>query len=76
MVYQIRLLSLSTLTLIINMDMIFSEPRPYGYFNEFIMDRRFLKKLLKITTNSKIRYTLVKHIEPQRYTIFTRRNNN
>ena len=64
------------MSLIINMDMIFSEPIPYGYLNEFKMGLRLLKKLLKNTANSKIRYTLVKHIEPQRYTIFTRKNNN
>ena len=45
------------------MDMIFSEPIPYGYLNEFKMDLRLLKNLLKVTTNSEIRYALVKHIE-------------
>ena len=45
------------------MDMVFSELIPYGYLNEFKMDLRLLKNLLKVTTNSEIRYALVKHIE-------------
>ena len=63
MVYRIHFHSLFSLSLTINMDMIFSEPIPYGYLNEFKMDLRLLKNLLKVTTNSEIRYALVKQIE-------------